>query len=408
MPPGKRSLLVRLLRRGKQLPYRLFDRTIDLSDKFLMGIYRLPRPIPPSLGKPIARCIGDISWWLRDFPSLPAWKLITPNWTIIFVGRKKGLRFMCHLFYDENVEPQELERVAIWKLPTETRQWLTKGADLVVCELSRLHPNRPRAPITFTVPTWINQVLTIPESLETVLAGTRREDIRRRVNKLRKAGFTSRFSQSKHDFDDFYHRMYVPFVKTRHGDLASFTPYEVLWQWWFTSGRGGLILAMQDNKPVAGVICHVAEDTCYSIEAGVLEGDADIWQQGINGFLNWCVLVWGQKRGAKLLNMGGTRPWRSNGPFKWKARWGGRVVRRQRPYDTWTFLARNPSTPLQDRLNELGLISEVDGKFYSVWVNGGARSLAQTNVKQELIQAQKQGLDGLLVVSASSAPRICS
>lgn len=399
-----KSTLYQLYRRAKLWLNYCLDRIIDLCDLVLMDAYQLPWSTGQSVAKHIARYVGDISWLLRAFPRLPAYKLIGTDWTIIFVGTEPSLEEIRALFFEE-ARQQELGRVALWKLSAQSQHWLAEGTDLVVCELSRIHPNRPQAPITFTVPTWIQQVLAIPEPLESLIAGRNRKNLRHRINRAQKAGFSYRLSQTKADFDHFYYDMYLPFVKSRHGDLALVTPYQDQYQRWFT--RGGLIMVTQHGKPVAGSLCYVAGQTCYTIETGILGTDSRLFEQGINTFRIWCVMAWGHKQGAKTFDMGGTHAWRSNGPFTFKQGWGAMVVRRKRIFGTWTFLAQNLSPVLQEHINKLGFISEIDGKFCRLLLSTDPTSIAETKVDKDPLTATDQGLDRVAVISADSNPIIC-
>jgi hypothetical protein len=399
-----KSMMYQLYRQGKVRINYYLERIIDLCNMFLMDAYRFPWRMVQRTAQCIARYIGDISWLLRDFPRLSAYKLMGADWTVIFVGGDVGLREICHLFFEEEVDQQELGRIALWKLSAQAKQWLAEGADLVVCELSRIHPRPPKAVFTFTVPTQIQQILTLPESLESLISGRKRNRLRYRINRAQKAGFTYRFSQSRADFDHFYYHMYSPFVKSRHGDLALVAPYQDQWQRWFI--RGGLILVTQDDEPVAGSLCYIANDTCFSTGAGILKADPYLFQQGINIFRIWCIISWGHDHGAKIFDMGGSHAWRSNGPFAFKRGWGARAIRRKRIYGVWTFLAQNLSPSLQDYLNRVGFISEIDGKFYGILLSADASPISEVKFNEELSTIKKLGLDGLAVVSANSKPII--
>ncbi|MBN1217555.1 MAG: GNAT family N-acetyltransferase [Anaerolineae bacterium] len=394
-----KSILFRLYLRGKVKLNYILDRIIDLSDMILMDAYRLPWPIAQNVAKKTARHIGDISWLLRDFPRLSAYKLAGANWTIVFVGSQQGLLEIRHLFFaDETIAPQKIGRIALWRLSAQTQKWLAEDVDLVICELSPISPWIPKSLLTFTIPPWIYQVLVLPTPLETLLTGRRIEGIRRKIKKAQVAGFAYRFSQSKTDFDYFYYHMYTPFIKNRHGNLALITPYQHQWQRWFT--RGGLVLVInKENKPVAGMLCYIANRTCFYIEGGILEARPDLFQQGINAVNIWYAIEWAYRHGAKIFNLGGTSPWRTNGSFIFKQRWGARVARRKRIYGERTFLAQNLLPSLQEHINKLGFISEIDGKFCSVLLSTDGIPVTQSDIEQELSAVGRQGLDGLVVVS---------
>lgn len=351
-----------------------------------MDVYRFPWPMVQSIARDVARYMGDISELLRDFPRLDAYKLTGPNWTVIFVGNIQDLLEIRNLFFSEEVIHQEIGRIALWKLPTQTRKWLAEGVDLVVCELSRIHPNRPKAPITFTVPTWIHQVLAIPEPVEMLIAGEKFANKRNTLNKARRAGFKVKFTQSKADFDHFHYHMYRPYLESRHGELALTASYQDQRRRWFE--RGGLLLVTDRDKPVAGALCHIAGETCFHIETGVLEADPQLFKQRIETTIVWYAIVWARDQGAQIFDMGGTRAWRSNGSFASKQSWGAQVIRRRKIYSTWTFLAQNLSPSLQDHINQLGFIGEIDGKFYRILLDTEATPTPETNLQNELANNQ--------------------
>jgi hypothetical protein len=365
----------------------------------LMDAHRLPFPAGQGVTKRMVRSIGDLSWLVRSFPRLSAYKLVGANWTIVFVGAEQSLKEIRHLFFQE-ASQQELGRIALWKLSKQTQQWLAEGTDLVVCELGRIHPKPPSAVLTFTIPTWIQQVVAVPGSLDALISGGERRNIRHKLRKADKFGFSYEFSQSKADFDNFYYHMYVPFAKARHADLALVTPYQDQWERWFV--RGGLVLVTKDDEPVAGILVYMAGDVCYLVEMGYWQADPRLLKQEISTVALWYAATWACEQGAKFLDLGGSLAWNSNGPFVNKRRWGARVVRRKRIYGSWTFLAQDLSPSLQDYINKLGFISEINARFYSVLLNAGMAPVTEADANKRLLDAKKQGLDGLLVVFPNS------
>jgi hypothetical protein len=393
--------LYQLYRRAKLWLNYCLDRIIDLCDLVLMDAYQLPWSTGQSVAKHIARYVGDISWLLRAFPRLPVYKLIGTDWTIIFVGTEPNLREIRALFFEE-ARQQEMGRIALWKLSAQSQQWLAEGVDLVVCELSRIYPWPPKAALTFTVPSWIQQSIAIPGSLESLISGKEGRNIRHKLYRAEKFGFNYRFSQAKADFDHFYYHMYVPFIKARHDHLALIAPYHDQWQRWFV--RGGLVMTTQNDSPVAGSLCYMADDICYIIEMGVLEAAPRLLKSEINTIVVWHAITWGREQGAKQFDLGGSRAWCSNGAFTSKRRWRAKVVRRKRIYRTWTFLTQNPSLSLREYVNELGFISEINGKFYEVLLSFDSASTGERDVNKELSAINSLGLDGLVIISPNSNP----
>jgi hypothetical protein len=393
-----RSNIVRL----KASSNYLLDRVIDLCSKVLDGAYRVSWPAAQGVLRRSARFVGDTVWLVRDLPRMSAYKLIGKDWAVVFVGSEQGLSELRDLiFAEEQSSRQEMGRFELWKLPAQTERWLAEGADLVVCELSRIYPWRFRARFTLTVPTWVHQILPIPEPPERLLGGGRVRSMRKIIHKAEKSGFSYRFSQSKADFDYFYYRMYLPYVNGRHGQSALVTRYDKQWKERFN--RGGLILVTCNDTPVAGALCYVADDTCYVIEGGILDNDPRLLQQGVNVLFTWYPLLWGHSQGAKVLDIGGSRAWCSNGSFIHKRRWGAQVAAPNEVYSNWTLLAQDLPVSLQDRLNQIEFVSERKGNFYSVLLKGDTIAVQEgPAVCAQLAKARKHGLAGLAVVSPYS------
>jgi hypothetical protein len=369
----------------------LLDRIIGICDIFLMDACAVPLPSVRKSVHHLVRVTGDFCWLLRDFPRISAYRISGPEWSIVFVGGLTGLREVRKvLFTGSEVDCEELGRFEIWSLRQQAQQWMDGGITLVICELSRLLKGWT-APTAFSVPLWIQQVVEIPEQFETIISGGQRTDIRKEINKSRKAGFGSFFTTSKQDFGSFYRDFYVPYVKSRHGDSAMITPYQDQWKRWFR--RGGMMMATYNGIPVAGLISYMAYGTCFLIESGISPMHHELRQRGIKAFLHFSTMSFAHARGCRKCDMGGSLAYRANGAFSFK-----RDVRRRRIYPVWRFLARNIPESLRNRLNELGFITEIDGKFWGIYVSEDNDGLKQQDIEIKLKEMSKAGLSGLAVV----------
>lgn len=377
----------------------LLDRGIDVCDVLLMEAYRLHWQVPQSVLHQLARTVGDVCWFLRDFPRLSAYRASGSEWKVVFVGSRRGFTQVCRiLFPDQDAVLEDVGRVSMWRLKRDVRRWLTEGADLVVCEQSRIARDVRMAPIAFGVPAWIRQVLAIPSNTQPILASPQRKDMRNRVNKALRAGFTCRFSKSERDFDEFYSRMHVPHVRGRHGDLGLIAPKGDQWNRWFK--RGGLVLALRGARSVGGAVVYPASHTCHLIEVGVLDDDPLLRRQEINAFLFSSAIAWGQEHGATECDLGGSRAYCANGSFRFKRDWGARVARRNRIHPVWRFLATESlAESLLDHLNAVGFISEIGGRFYRIFLTASGEIPSRTDVRRELRSSQLAGLSGLAVIS---------
>jgi len=375
------------------------DRILEICNKIIEGAYQLPWPAVQTGLEGMARVVGDLNRLFQEFPRRAAYKLSDVNLTIVYVGDVENIAEIQHLFYaGKDVVPQELGRIALWRLPAHRERWWAEGVDLVVGESSHISPYWPQTPLRFSVPGWVQQVLDLPDDLESLLSSRRMKDIRKSLTRAQKANFSWYFSQSKEDFDHFYYKMYVPYIKERHNSRARVSSYQDLWQEFV---RGGLIVVTQNNTQVGGELSRIRDKTCFAIEGGVLDSNPDLLRGGIIVSRDWYTMDWAHRQGARIYDMGPTRPWLSNGVFYYKARWGAKATRLKSIYKVWTFLTRDPSLELQQHINQIGFISEIKGKFYATLLDTDRLSLPTSEIDKQLSTVQKQGLDGLLVVSAN-------
>src|SRR5262249_32261506 len=130
----------------------LLERLLQPCNNVLRGYYRFPSFIPISWLHGLARFIGDWVWLLVNFPRISAYRIDHEGMNIIFVGGERGLKWFRFSFYQNASPPevvQDAGRVALWKLREQSSEWLHGDIDLVVCELGRWFPRRPRAPLMF-------------------------------------------------------------------------------------------------------------------------------------------------------------------------------------------------------------------------------------------------------------------
>lgn len=399
--------MLKLYYKAKNWLDYLLDRVIDIADMFLMDAYQPPRLISRERMHRIARTVGDLSWLVRSFPRLPVYRLSGSRWTLIFIGEERDLAEIRHaLFLEEEPVTELIARIPLWKISQWVQQQLNQGAaDLVICELSRLYPKQLMFPLTFVVPSWVNQQVHIPDPPDLLIAGKKYSTERNRLNKAKRLGFDYQFSQLQRDFDCFHYEMYVPYSQNRHRDLAIVGQYQDQQKRWFS--RGGLVLITQETKPVAGVMCYLTNSTCFDVSRGVLHADQELFRLGIDTIITWSIINWAHQQGAKVYNIGGARPRCTDGAFSSKRHWSAKVTQRKKIYPHWLFLAQDLSPALHEYLNRLELITEIENNFYQVLLLNPGENFSQTEIEEKVGVAQEQGLAGIALVSPNTPTKVC-
>lgn len=392
----KKSIQTRLVRIKVRINW-LLDRIMGFCDFVLMDVYPVPFSWFRNLINRLVRVLGDFCLLLRDFPRMSAYRIAGHDFSIVFIGSREGLReIIAILCAQEKVPPENLGRIKIPGLKRIVATWLESGIHLVVWESSRLF-RRSIAFVDFSVPLWVQQVVDIPETFESLFEGNARRYIRVRINRARRGGFGHRFTRADVDFDIFYKNMYLPYLEARHGDRALISPQEDQRRLWLRNG--GLILATHQGVPVAGMLSYMARGTFFVGEFGVVPDDPDLLHKQINTFLYLSAMERASSHRCRIFDMGGSHGYVSNGIFSYKNKWGARVVRRRRICPVWRFLAKDIPEPLRILMNGLGLICENEDGFWRVFIPEKDADSETPDLKAALMEAKKAGLSGAAVVA---------
>ena len=351
-----------------------------------------------------ARCIGDLAYLIDDLPKKTVWRM-NGDLSIMFVGDQTSSQELLPLFFDEPGDHEFVGQTWPFRLGRKTQSWLEEGTDLVICQLSRLHWYRSRAPFKFTIPQMVCQVLPFPGAPDELLAGTRSRDVRRRVNHLKKSGYDWHFSRSRADYDFFYERLYLPFVRARHGEAADITAYPWHWDMFIQKAGGGMVLVTHEGSIVAGSVCLIVDNVCYGVELGVLDGDPQLYQKGIYAFMVWATASWAMQQGAGFQDLGMSLSLRTNKIFHWKAKLGSQVTRNKYTNRVLAFSAGRMTPELKKRLNEIGFICEVDQRYYGLVIDGASDATKERRPQESIQHAQKDGLSGVCIVAAGMQPQ---
>lgn len=355
-------------------------------------------PRKQALVRSVARWFAAFFWLIRDLPKNTAYKATGANWTIVFMGTEMERIEVEHLFFrDEEVEWQNVGRIALWQLASRAKAWRSEGVDLVICESSRFFPFPAQDTLNFSVPVAIDHMVYLPENAEKVLEGKSKKSKRKRINAATRKGFSYRFSQSSEDYQHFYKEMYLPTVTRRHGDRAIVADQDGWLEDLFR--QGGVLLVTEHDQPVAGVVVYRINDTGYSVEGGLLGSDGRLLKLGVNVLLDWYTIVWALEHGASKCDLATSRACLSDGIFYYKSSWGSQITSFGNSHVAWHLYASQLSPALRDHINQIGFITEVKGGHYLVLVEQ-EDSLTNEMVEQSLTQAKKHRLDGLLIVNS--------
>ncbi len=143
------------------------------------------------------------------------------------------------------------------------------------------------------------------------------------IKKIRKNGLTHRLSSDVMDFMLFYHKMYLPMIRTRHGRHPLYVDFEDLFAF-FRSGF--LILIVRNGCPIAALLAISCGKTLVGKTMGILAGLSEHTFAGANAAVIYYSIQCCYENGYNRFDMGYSSPFGCDGVFKFKSKWGAKVV----------------------------------------------------------------------------------
>lgn len=180
------------------------------------------------------------------------------------------------------------------------------------------------------VPEWIAMRAPVPPNDMVARRDHSAADDLRRV---RNGDLTWRLAGEPGALDDFYHRMYLPYVQARHGALAHPHSHARLARAW---RHGALLVVERAGEPVAGHLVAREGEVLHLVAMGIKDGDARLMKSGVGAALYVFVFDYARGEGYRWLDLRGTRPSLTDGVLRYKRKWGGgAAVKRDVLHAAW-------------------------------------------------------------------------
>jgi hypothetical protein len=166
----------------------------------------------------------------------------------------------------------------------------------------------------------VNFTLDMRVSMDDIIkrmSRRRRRDIKK-INTLNYSYVICR--KSDKDFDFFYHKMYLPYARSRFGKSAYIKPY--LESKTVYESNGGLIFVKKDEKPLAGMLFNIHRKTLHAWSFGAHEGDLQFVEELAGEATLLFLIEWAKTQGIESLDYGVSLPFLREGIFTYKKEWG--------------------------------------------------------------------------------------
>jgi hypothetical protein len=296
--------------------------------------------------------------------------------TLLIAGDEHGIEYMSHRFFEGEPQQELLGKVPLWTL-ARTLKHLRTSADLTIACTDRLSARIFFGADYLVVPKWVGSMLKVPEDPSKLTQNNHslKEDLRIvRNNQLRPD-----FTQATTDFELFYHTMYVPFIRKRHGKQAVVRSIKQLRRCFH---QGGLICVRQSGQLIAGGIFQHRNQILRFIALGTTNGDSAPVKAGALAALYLFIINHAKELGCKFIDFGGCHPSLKDGLLHYKRKWGMKLIDKQNNYYDFLVHWNHFNSSVISFLSNTPLIFRDQGGLSAVYVIDGNQPVTQTEVEK--------------------------
>lgn len=329
-------------------------------------------------------------------------------------GRLKGTEhpFRC-LFVDNSsfadnlmgrmyeTPPVVLERRRIW-IPALKKLIIGKtgGIDLCVAVLPTAYESTFQGLYDYKCTETVRQIIDTSgswEDIKSAFSATKRKKTNRFTERY---GLGSRVSEDLKEFDFFYHRMFVPHIKKRFGELSVIDSYDEMKEFFL---KGRLLFITKDNEAVAGALSHVEDGTLVFRRTGVLDGDETHIEGGAQLALYYFQIKYANEHNLRAVDSMMSTPFLNDGVYKNKREWGATVLP-DNESRTWVyFFHAAPSEKIAQFFEINPTIVHSDKGLKGVIGISGAMDTPTVSIDDITHRYEAKGLEGFTVVTSAQA-----
>jgi hypothetical protein len=262
--------------------------------------------------------------WLRHLAriNMPVYQYESDNMKIAYAGYSPIKRvYYARLLLNKDYRVTFLGRHWYSRLPHLID---SSNIDMIVSELSPNTFSHFQNCNGFILPVWAAIRVNIDRPVCEIFNGrVTRMNYKNTMRCLRNHNLTYELLKDEESFRYFKERFYHPYMNKRHGEEAFIEDLNIMWK----SCDQPLLMAIKENGCTIGMLFFKkSKEVLYLMRLGLLDGNEAYLNHGVIGAMYYFGILEGQKMGCKSVDMGGTRPFLTDGLTKYKVGWGGEFV----------------------------------------------------------------------------------
>ncbi|MDZ8118525.1 hypothetical protein [Pontiella agarivorans] len=197
---------------------------------------------------------------------------------------------------------------------------LRAQADLLLCDIGwPYHGLINRNGSFLELPDWVNMSIFLEETWEETKQLFHKTIRRQDLRYIRIEGYRSETTSDPKEVADFYDRMYLPFMRSKHGGSM----VKARKGHFVRRGRkGALLKILKDDKMLAGGIVFEEDDALFFLWIGLAPECFEHPPRALISAVYYFGIQYAQEMGCEVVDFTGTRAFMGDGTFRFKRKWG--------------------------------------------------------------------------------------
>jgi hypothetical protein len=317
--------------------------------------------------------------------------------TVTYVGLDYTKPFLKDILFSQEPVEKTSGQIPAWQYNQISTRF---SSDIVIVEAAKHLVQRLPVHSSVVFPPLIDHIVDVQGDWSDVRARFRRSVRKNELRWMRKYGYDYDVSYEQDDLDRFYHRMYLPTMGSRHGQLSAPDSLHMSRQY---LAYGCLFRVKRDEVWVSGVLCYPLLDVLVAQISGVKDADEQLIREGATAATYHAVIHWANQQGYKAVNFLGSGARLSSGLFQHKRKWGSSVrVDSCLHRRIWLKVQRiTPAVSQFLKANPLVILDRA-GKLHGQMVVDSLQDVSEQTVKEWHKQYGTPGMSSLIARSVNS------
>ncbi|QBG48544.1 hypothetical protein EGM51_14460 [Verrucomicrobia bacterium S94] len=240
---------------------------------------------------------------------------------VLYIGRRYNGEYIEKAIFDR-FEAVIEKRTTLFGFRRHAEK-LESEADLVFCDIGwPYHGLVNRHGGFLELPDWVNMALFLEESWDETRRLFHKTIRRQDLRYIRLEGYRAETTSDPGEIADFYDRMYLPFMRSKHGGSM----VKARKGHFIRRGRkGALLKILKDDVMLAGGIVFEEDDALFFLWIGLAPECFEKPPKAVISAVYYFGIQYAQEQGCEVVDFTGTRAFMGDGAFRFKRKWGAGV-----------------------------------------------------------------------------------